>query len=153
MRKEILFKLIVLFLLLSGCGNHQPAPGRPENGKSEKPHLPTITIDHVVLNVEIAQDPETRQKGLMNRDFLPENQGMLFVFEESQYLPFWMRNTFIPLDIAFIAADGTIVDIQHMAPLDETKQYISAAPALYALEVKEGWFARHGIKVGSVVHF
>ncbi|NUM67369.1 DUF192 domain-containing protein [candidate division KSB1 bacterium] len=92
-------------------------------------------------------------RGLMFREQLPEDQGMLFVFEMSRIQSFWMRNTFIPLDIAFIASDGKIVDIQHMAPLDESKSYISAAPALYVLEVNAGWFERHGVKVGAMVRF
>jgi len=78
---------------------------------------------------------------------------MLFVFESSRVLSFWMRNTFIPLDIAYIDAAGVIVDIQRMEPLDESKQYISAAPALYALEVNAGWFEKNGVKVRSTVQF
>ena len=89
----------------------------------------------------------------MNREELPENQGMLFVFESTRILSFWMRNTFIPLDIAFIDDAGKIVDIQRMEPLDESKSYTSAAPALYALEVNAGWFAKNTIKVGGMVSF
>jgi len=105
------------------------------------------------LEIEIVQDAESRQLGLMYRDELAENLGMLFVFESTQVLSFWMRNTFIPLDIAFIDAAGVIVDIQRMEPLDESKQYISAMPALYALEVNAGWFENNGLKRGSKVQF
>jgi len=145
----------LLVTLLAACGgqNSQPAPGHAPKAHESKVQLPVITIDSARLHVEIVQDPASRQKGLMHRQSLPEDQGMLFVFEHPQYMSFWMRNTFIPLDIAFIDADGRIVDIQSMAPLDETKQYISAAPALYALEVNQGWFKKHGIKAGSVVKF
>lgn len=115
--------------------------------------VPEIKIDGIPLQVEIVQDAESRQLGLMYREKLEENHGMLFVFESTQILSFWMRNTFIPLDIAFIDAAGVIVDIQRMEPLDESKQYISAAPALYALEVNAGWFEKNGVNRGSNVQF
>ncbi len=105
------------------------------------------------LKVEIAQDAETRTHGLMYREDMARDEGMLFVFSEQRILSFWMRNTFIPLDIAFINNKGIIVDIQRMEPLDESKQYISTAPALYALEVNAGWFEDYGIQVGDVVAF
>lgn len=124
-----------------------------EESRNSSSNLPTIEIDSTLLRVEIVQDAESRAEGLMHREELPENQGMLFVFDSSQILSFWMRNTFIPLDIAFINENGRIVDIQRMAPLDETKQYISAKPALYALEVNAGWFKAHGINVGAQVKF
>lgn len=151
MKKNSLLTLVA-FLLLASCGQKQPGQGGAENG-AHVPALPVIKINGVPLNVEIVQDPEARQKGLMNRDSLPEKQGMLFVFEAPQMLSFWMRNTFIPLDIAFIDENRRIVDIQHMEPLDETKQYISPRPALYALEVNAGWFAKHAIKPGDEVEF
>jgi len=92
-------------------------------------------------------------RGLMYRESLPQDQGMLFVFPAAQIQSFWMRNTFIPLDIAFISSEGIIVDIQHMKPVDESVLYTSSAPALYALEVNAGWFASHGIEVGASVKF
>lgn len=92
-------------------------------------------------------------RGLMHREQLPEDQGMLFVFEAAQIQSFWMRNTFIPLDIAFIDANGKIIDVQRMEPLDETRSYYSPAPVPYVLEVNAGWFERNGIKVGETVKF
>ncbi len=153
MKTDKLTILSNLFVALSvlvsiGCGGD----GRT-SGESPVPALPTIIIDNITLNIEIAQDENTRALGLMHRQSLPENQGMLFVFESTRILSFWMRNTFIPLDIAFIDENGKIVDIQTMAPLDETKQYVSAAPALYALEVNAGWFKRNSLSVGSTVTF
>lgn len=112
-----------------------------------------IMIKEHPLFVEVVQTDEERMKGLMFREQLPEDQGMLFVFEFSRIQSFWMRNTFIPLDIAFIDSEGKIVDIQHMEPIDESKNYISAAPALYVLETNAGWFERHGVKVGDMVKF
>jgi len=147
-------RIIAGMLLLSllggvGCGSNGQSSGRQRPVEAS----PTLTIDGVKLNVEIVQDAESRQKGLMNRNELEKNEGMLFVFNSSRILSFWMRNTFIPLDIAFIAEDGRIVDIQRMAPLDDTTSYVSSAPALYALEVNAGWFSENGIKVGGQVQF
>jgi hypothetical protein len=78
---------------------------------------------------------------------------MLFVYAEPDILTFWMKNTHIPLSIAFIAADGLIVSIQKMNPFPLTTVYASPVPALYALEVNQGWFDEKGIGVGDVVEF
>jgi uncharacterized protein len=112
--------------------------------------LLTLTINEHRLSVEIADTDQARQIGLMNRDKLPEEQGMVFVYEKAHRLTFWMKNTRIPLDIAFLAADGAILQIETMQPFDETHT-ISEQPALYALEVNQGWFARHRVKVGERV--
>lgn len=151
-RVEILQTLIIL-LALSACGKNNQAARSGSTETARAATLPTITIDDVKLFVEIVQNPDERALGLMNRDHLPENRGMLFVFQVSQPLSFWMRNTFIPLDIAFIDEAGKIVDIQTMEPLDESKNYVSSAPAQYALEVNKGWFSRNNLKVGSIVSF
>ncbi len=103
--------------------------------------------------VEIADDPAERSRGLMHRESLPEDQGMLFVYpEERDSLGFWMKNTLIPLDIAFVDRELRIVDIQRMEPLDETTRY-SVAPAMYALEMNAGWFEKHGVRVGDRIEF
>ncbi len=144
-------RYLMVFFCLLGCGRNGQASRSAAVPAANA--SPSITIDGVKLQVEIVQDAESRQKGLMNRDELEENEGMLFVFEATRMLSFWMRNTFIPLDIAFIDETGLIVDIQRMAPLDDTTSYYSAQPALYALEVNAGWFEQHGIGVGSRVAF
>ena len=115
----------------------------------------TITInassgERVEVKAEIADDPAKRQKGLMERTALAENAGMLFVFNREQQLSFFMRNTLIPLSIAYIDGGGRIVDIQDMQPLDETP-HPSAEPAKYALEVNQGFFNEHGVEVGNKV--
>jgi uncharacterized membrane protein (UPF0127 family) len=102
------------------------------------------------VQVEIADERVEQQRGLMGRTALAENAGMLFVFERDEPRSFWMRNTLIPLSIAYIASDGRIVDIQDMQPLDETS-HPSAEPAQYALEVNQSFFAERGIAVGDVV--
>jgi len=142
---------LFLVVLLTACGKAENQKATSAEG--QRSIKPFIKIDGISLEIEIVQDAESRQLGLMYRDELAENLGMLFVFESTQVLSFWMRNTFIPLDIAFIDAAGVIVDIQRMEPLDESKQYISAMPALYALEVNAGWFENNGLKRGSKVQF
>ncbi len=110
-------------------------------------------MDTAGLWVEVADRPDTRQIGLMFRKKLPEDEGMLFIFEESQMLDFWMKNTYLPLDIAFISSSGIIINIESMKPLDEGPRYRSQSPARYALEVNQGWFARRGIKPGDKINF
>jgi len=79
------------------------------------------------------------------------DSGMLFVFDSSEFQRFWMKNTLIPLSIAFITGDSLITDILEMAPLDTTTPYVSSKPVLYALEMNSGWFRSQGIKSGDTV--
>lgn len=97
---------------------------------------------------EVARTPDERAEGLMYREELPEGRGMLFVFEDNAIRSFWMSNTYIPLDIAFLDASFTIVDIQQMEPLTTTP-HESTQPAMFALEVPRGWFEAKGIRVGA----
>jgi uncharacterized membrane protein (UPF0127 family) len=89
----------------------------------------------------------------MFRENLPENQGMLFVYPYPLVLSFWMRNTLIPLDIAFIDHKGIIISIQQMQPFDDEKLYVSPLPVKYALEMNQGWFERNKVRVGDRVDF
>lgn len=108
----------------------------------------TTTGNEVDLQVEIADDPDERAQGLMFRESLPENSGMLFVYTEDHIAGFWMKDTLIPLSIAFVTADGTIIDIQDMKP-ETTESH--RPPDLYrnAIEANQGWFERNGIAVGD----
>jgi uncharacterized membrane protein (UPF0127 family) len=114
--------------------------------------LPTVqlTINGHRLVAEIAATVETRTVGLMHRFSLKPDHGMLFVFNAPQPLTFWMKNTFVPLSIAYIGADGKILNIDDMAPQTETG-HSSQGLALSALEMKKGWFADRGIGAGSRV--
>jgi uncharacterized membrane protein (UPF0127 family) len=114
--------------------------------------LPTasLTIGEHKLVAEVAVTPDERSVGLMNRFSLKPDHGMLFVFERTEPLAFWMKNTFIPLSIAFIAPDGRIVNIEEMKPQTEESHW-SKGPAMYALEMRKGWFAERGIGPGAVV--
>jgi uncharacterized membrane protein (UPF0127 family) len=115
--------------------------------------LPTVTIlassgEEVRVRVEIADNQVGRVIGLRWRESLPENRGMLFVYTDEEKRSFTMDDTVIPLSIAFMDSEGRIVDIQDMKPL-EAGPYVSAKPAQYALEVNQGFFEEHGIKVGN----
>jgi uncharacterized membrane protein (UPF0127 family) len=110
----------------------------------------TLTIRDQKLMVEVATTTETRATGLMNRFSLRQDHGMLFVFEAPQPLAFYMRNTYIPLSIAFIDAQGRILNIEDMQPKDESTHW-SKGLALYAIEMRQGWFAAKGIGVGDAV--
>jgi len=103
------------------------------------------------VRAEVARTPEQREQGLMYRESLEHGRGMLFVFPDSQIRSFWMRNTFIPLDIAYMDESLRIVDIQAMEPEDEST-YPSARPAMFALEVPGGWFDEAGVGVGTEAH-
>lgn len=107
----------------------------------------------IQLKVEVSDTSEKREKGLMFRKYLHESEGMLFVFDSEEQLNFWMKNTLIPLDIAYIDRNGVINEIYHMKPLDVSLTYNSIKPAMFALEVNLGWFSRHKIKTGSKIEF
>lgn len=102
------------------------------------------------LQAEIADSPLKHQQGLMGRKHLPKHCGMLFDFGKEQELSFWMQHTYLPLQIAFIAKDGTIGQIEKMTPLS-TRAVRSAGKYRYALEVRDGWFDEFNIKVGQAV--
>jgi hypothetical protein len=116
------------------------------------PTLPTasLSINGHKITAEVVSTPETRATGLMNRFSLKPDSGMLFVFERAEPLAFWMKNTYIPLSIAFMDADGRILNIEDMAPQTENSHW-SRGPGRYALEMRKGWFAERGIKAGDRV--
>lgn len=106
------------------------------------------------LNVEIARSPRARERGLMGRARLAENAGMLFIFEKEARRFFWMKNTRIPLSIAFIRSDGRILEIIHLQPHRPGRRipsYSSRQKARWALEVNQGWFLRNGFGLGACV--
>jgi uncharacterized protein len=119
------------------------------SAQSAQPELPSITLQagmHLI-KAELADDPGKRQTGLMMRKDMAVNHGMLFVFDRADVQCFWMKNTLLPLSIAFIADDGVIVNIADMLPLSESN-HCSAKPIRYALEMHQGWFAKRGMKAG-----
>lgn len=101
------------------------------------------------VTVELAETAAERERGLMNRTEVPEGTGMLFIFQDEEPRAFWMKDTHVPLDIAYLDSELRIVSIHQMEPLD-TNTYPSGGPAMFALEVRQGWFADHGIEAGDV---
>ena len=108
----------------------------------------TLTAGFHLINAELARTPEQRAIGLMHRPAMPANDGMLFVFERAGEQCFWMKNTLLPLSIAFIADDGTVVNVEDMKP-QTTDSHCSRKEVRYALEMNQGWFAKRGVKAGS----
>ena len=153
---------LIALTLLVACGSsegtsaedtgiRQSLPEAAPSTRQERlppPGEAWVIIGRDTVSVELARTPGEREQGLMNREALPEGRGMLFIFPDAQYRSFWMRNTFIPLDIAYIDENLRIIDIQFMEPETEDP-HPSAQPAMFALEVPEGWFARVGIEVGA----
>jgi uncharacterized membrane protein (UPF0127 family) len=109
-----------------------------------------LTVGGHRITVEIARRPPDRARGLMFRESLPADHGMLFVFPDESVQQFWMRNTTIPLSIAYADARGRIVRIADLEPLDE-RPVTSLGPAQYALEMNRGWFAAHGVAAGDAI--
>lgn len=108
-----------------------------------------VYVGGVPLRVEIADTPDERSKGLSKRKRI--SGGMLFIFEKEDRYPFWMKETYIPLSIAFIDRKGVIIKLQDMDPEYKNRMYFTSEPILYALEVKMGWFDKHGVTVGDTL--
>jgi uncharacterized membrane protein (UPF0127 family) len=138
MIRSLLSALVTLALAVPTAASSAELPTR------------TLTIRDQKLLVEVASTPDTRATGLMHRFSLRPDHGMLFVFEAPQPLAFYMRNTYIPLSIAFVDARGRIINIEDMRPKDESTHW-SKGMAQYAIEMRQGWFAAKGIAAGDVV--
>jgi uncharacterized membrane protein (UPF0127 family) len=117
------------------------------NGKAQQ--LPTITLHAGLFNIQamVASSPQEREIGLMYRREMGTFEGMLFIFDTPAIQCFWMRNTLIPLDAAFIDDSGTIINIEAMRPLTKT-EHCSQRPVRYVLEMNRGWFAKRGMGPG-----
>ena len=137
-------------LLIFACGPPGPKPApaaRPDSARETA----RLTISGHELDVEVVRTPADRIRGLMFRTELAPDSGMLFVFDSPAVRGFWMKNTLIPLSIAYFDTAGIIADLLHMAPLDTTTSYPSSRPVRYALETNQGWFQTHGIRPGDTV--
>lgn len=109
-----------------------------------------LQLGPYTVHAEVAATETTRAQGLMFRQSLPQDRGMLFVFENPAGICFWMKNTPLPLSIAFISNDGIILNIENMQP-HSTESHCPVAPMKYALEMNQGWFQERGIRPGSRV--
>ena len=109
-----------------------------------------LQVAHKQITVEIADTEQLRAKGLMNWENMAWDTGMLFIFEEERKLSFWMKNTLIPLSIAYISKNGVIKEIHKMYPLDESS-VSSSRSVMYALEMNQGWFEDNNISIGDKI--
>jgi hypothetical protein len=135
---------IFLALLLGCTSTAAAAPDGPRV---------TVHVGGERVIAELAADPASRRRGLMHRPSLPEGRGMLFVWPRSAPRAFWMKDTPVPLSVAFLDHDGYIRNIHRMAPDNAERRYRSRGPARFALEVPRGWFRRHGIRPGDRCRF
>jgi uncharacterized protein len=140
---QVRFLALLLGVLLASDAGAQSGP---------QPTLPTarLTAGMHIITAEFATTSQSRTVGMMFREKTAPNHGMLFVFETKAQECFWMSNTPLPLSIAFIEDDGTILQINDMAPKNETL-HCSQRPVRFALEMEQGWFARKGLAVGSKI--
>ncbi len=134
--------IVVLLIFLLGTSTAQSQP----------PLKIPLYINKKEIWVEVAKTPAERAKGLMGRKHLGQEEGMFFIFETEDYHAFWMKDTLIPLSIAFIDKSGLIVEIADMKPLS-LDSHSPPKPILYTLEMKKGWFSTSGIKAGDVIRF
>ncbi|NUZ04933.1 DUF192 domain-containing protein [Piscinibacter koreensis] len=118
-----------------------------QTGPQKLPSVP-LSVGIYRINAEVAQTPDERQIGLMFRTAMADTEGMLFVFEDASQQCFWMKNTLIPLAIAFIGDDGTIVNLDRMKP-QTLDSHCSTKPVRFVLEMNDGWFDKRGIKPGA----
>jgi uncharacterized membrane protein (UPF0127 family) len=159
--KKILI-ILVIFLFLTGwwlpwgirctpdkvgIGYYLTILRQAQNGEQSR------TVKGKVVKIELAETEEVRQRGLQHRTSLPPDSGMLFVYPEENILSFWMKDTPLPLSIAFIKSDGTILEIYDMQPNNDKDIISSSAPVQYALEMIQGWFNQSQIKAGDTVVF
>ncbi|MBL0147786.1 MAG: DUF192 domain-containing protein [Ideonella sp.] len=134
------FTAIGLLVLNASCAWAQ---GQPQS-------LPTVTLHAGMHNIraQVAMTPDQHQVGLMFRKDMPSHEGMLFIFDRATPQCFWMRNTLLPLTIAFVRDDGVITNLDDMQPLTEDS-HCSSEPVRYVLEMNLGWFAKRGFKAGA----
>jgi len=137
----ISWRFVIRLLLLAAITLAVPA------AHAQMPEIPLTVAGHK-LTVEVADSDATRMQGLMHRRILPENRAMLFVFREVTHHAMWMKNTYIPLSVAFLDERGVIINIADMQP-QTSDTHAAAKPAKYALEVNQGWFAKRKIKPGA----
>lgn len=127
----------------------QAQSGPPQQDSAELPRV-KLQVGERRITAEVAADDASRSRGLMFREQLPSDHGMLFVFPEPSQMCFWMKNTVVPLTVAFIDPRGDIVNLADMQP-QSLETHCAIAPAQYALEMEQGWFKRHGAGPGTHV--
>lgn len=130
--------LLITVVFLSTSASGQPLP------------VAQLQAGIYRIQAEVASTPKAREVGLMFRTYLPTDDGMLFIFERNDFHCFWMRNTKIPLSIAFIGDDGKIINIENMSPMTED-HHCPLGQVRYALEMNQNWFTKKSIGVGQII--
>lgn len=150
----LLLCLVVSIGVLKRCNQTNPTADFPPGALGS---LRTVSFElgGEQVEIEVAYTIAEQSQGLMYRKSMPDNHGMLFVYDEPKMMSFWMKNTLIPLSIAFIDRNGVIVNIEDMkpspGPYDPVARYSSKKPCVYALEMNLGWFQKHGIEAGDTI--
>jgi uncharacterized membrane protein (UPF0127 family) len=148
------WKLFAASFLIWSVAHAQKMPAAKQDVTFKKEK---ITLAGKTISVEVAETSEQHEHGLMFRNSMPENDGMIFIFGEEDIRYFWMKNTYIDLSIGYFDKDKTLIDIQEMkaTSMMETRppSYPSAKPAMYALEMNKGWFAKNKVKLGQKFQF
>lgn len=143
---------VAVTLILAGCPGPEKLAGQVAAPAADTlPETAELRIRDATLWAEVVRTPEKRTLGLMYRERLDPDSGMLFVFDSSALRFFWMKNTWVPLDIAYIDSSGVISNILQMAVEDTVTPYPSSRPVPFALETNQGWFLSHGIRPGDTV--
>lgn len=137
------------FIAVSLLGHALPAFAQSQPEPQQLPAV-KLTSGMFVITAQLAQTPQEREIGLMFRKQMPYQEGMLFMFERPGTQCFWMKNTLIPLSAAFISDDGSIVNIEDMAPMSEAS-HCSRKPVRFVLEMNQGWFAKRGVGPGAKI--
>jgi uncharacterized membrane protein (UPF0127 family) len=115
------------------------------------PNAITLHIDKAILSTEVERNETQRQHGLMDRESMPDNAGMLFILPKPEQATFWMKDTLIPLTVAYLDKNGVILEMYDMQPKDETNIVSKSDQVCFAVEVNQHWFELNGIKVGDKV--
>jgi len=146
-------------LLLVGCDQDSPPPATASNSAAAplqrlqpRETVFPLSVGQREIQVQLAITGPEQQTGLMNRRTLGENHGMIFIFSQPAPRSFWMKNTLIPLDIAYINPAGVIEEIYPMEPLDETSIPSRSRNIQFALEMNQGWFEAYGVQTGDSIN-
>ncbi|MBM3869343.1 MAG: DUF192 domain-containing protein [Verrucomicrobia bacterium] len=158
--KRIVFPFFAcaLVALLAACQKPAAGPGAgaavdPTESGRPQPKLPTVKLwlgAHEVV-AEVARTPVEHQVGMMWRTNMAELEGMIFIFDEPDRRAFWMRNTLVPLDIAYLASDGTLLEVHAGQPRNEAQLPSESDRVQFVLEMRQGWFQRNNVKPGMAV--
>ena len=145
MPSRLFYSLPALALVLCGCSPDEPVSDRPVSIDAWLP----LAINEVEIEAQIAVTPPEMRKGLMYRESLAENSGMLFAYAAPRQVSFWMANTPLPLDIGFFDGDGVLKEVHRMVPFDTIRTVSRSGEIKYALEMNRGWYSRNSLYPGA----